>query len=135
MLYTICILHPGIGFQVLYSIYSILEMATLTFKPYVPKPPKNNIRKPISKSIARQPSSLNKSFQIDSNDKPIKVPPALGRGADNNNWCQMSIGDSKTIVQDAQVSRDDLVGTQGIYIFRPSPLRPLYLSYAMQQSQ
>jgi hypothetical protein len=55
-------------------------MATLTFKSYIPK---------------------DKNFQIDSNNVPIKVPPALGRAAGNNNWCQMSVRDSKTIVQDA----------------------------------
>ena len=93
----------------LYCVYSVLEMAK--FIPYIPKPPKDNIRKPISKSIARQSSSLDKSFQIDSNDMPIEVPPALGGVAGNSNLCQNAVGDSEAIVQDIQVSKDDLVGT------------------------
>jgi hypothetical protein len=81
-------------------------MATLTFKSYIPK---------------------DKSFQIDSSNVPVEVPPALGRAASNNNWCQMSVGDSKTIVQDAQALRDDLTRTQGIYLERPHRGHYLYL--------
>lgn len=72
MFCIICI-HLVIGFQSVLRVYSIIKMATLTFKPYVPKPLEGNIRKPVSKSITRQPSFFDKSFQINSNNVPIKV--------------------------------------------------------------
>jgi hypothetical protein len=102
-------------------------MATLTIIPYAPKPPNGSSRKPPSKSIARLPSSLDKSFQIDSDDVPIEVPPALGGAAGNYNWCRKAVRDSEAIVQDAQVSGDDLVGTRGMYSDRPRRGRYLYL--------
>jgi hypothetical protein len=109
-------------------------MPTLTIIPYVPKPPNGSIRKTPSKFIAGQPSSLGKSFQINSNDVPIEVLLALGGAAGNYNWCQKAVGDSEAIVQDAQVSGDDLVGTRSMYSGRPRR-GPLSLSDAIQQGR
>jgi hypothetical protein len=89
-------------------------MGTLTIIPYAPKPPKRTIREPVSKSIARQLSSRDTSFQINSNDVPIEVPLAVGRAADDNHWYQKGFG-------------DDLAGIRGTYFdrARSSPL-PLF---------
>jgi hypothetical protein len=97
------------------------------FIPYAPKPPQGNIRKPISKFITKYPSSLDKSFQIDSNGVPTKVPPASGGVAGSNDWCQNLIRDTETRVQDAQVSGEGLAGTRGMYSNHPAAARYLYL--------
>lgn len=113
--------------KVLYYIYSILEMATLTIIPYAPKPPNGSIRKPPSKFIARRPSSPDKNLLIDSSDVPVEVLPALGGAARDNNWSQKAVSDNEAAMQDVQVFRDHLVGTRCMCSDHPRHSCHLYL--------
>ena len=72
-----------------------------------PAPSKSNVQKPSpkpSKTSATNPSSV-----------PIEALPASEGAASKDNWCQEVIGDGVTTIQGAQVCRDDVVGTQGMY--------------------
>lgn len=88
-------------------------MATLTVIPY--KPLRCIIRKTSSKRIALQLNSVKKNMWFDFTDVPIEKLQASG-GATVTVICNGRFaGDSKARVEDAQVSSDDLVGTQGVY--------------------
>jgi len=111
---------------VFFCVYSILEMATLTIIPYAPKPPKSNLRKPISKSIISQPSFLDENLRIDSSDVPISVPLALhGAAGNSNSWYPKVGGDSEATAQIVHSGGNDIVGARGMC---SDPLYPLPLS-------
>jgi hypothetical protein len=137
-----------LDFEVFFCVYSILEMATLTIIPYAPKPPKSNLRKPISKSIISQPSFLDENLRIDSSDVPksiisqpsfldenlridssdvpISVPLALhGAAGNSNSWYPKVGGDSEATAQIVHSGGNDIVGARGMC---SDPLYPLPLS-------
>jgi len=69
--------------------------------------------KPLSKtSIRKSSSKFNKDLATESSSVPVEALPALGRAADDNDWCQQAVGASVATVQGTQVSKDNPVGTQ-----------------------
>ncbi|MAD86159.1 MAG: hypothetical protein CL912_24630 [Deltaproteobacteria bacterium] len=71
--------------------------------------------KPLSKtSIRKSSSKFNKDLATESSSVPVEALPALGRAADDNDWCQQAVGASVATVQGTQVSKDNPVGTQGM---------------------
>jgi hypothetical protein len=94
--------------KVLYFLFTpLFQMATLTVIPYIPTPPSYIIRKPSSKRIAPQPSSVKKNVRFDFATGGSNLQREVAR-------------DSKARVEDAQVSRDDLAASELGKLIDPS---------------
>lgn len=81
-------------------------MSTLTVIPYTPTPPSHIIRKPSSKHIAPQPSSIKKSVRFDFIDAPIKKLHASSGATSGGNLQRAVARNSKARAEDTQVSCD-----------------------------
>jgi hypothetical protein len=107
--------------KVLYFLFTpLFQMATLTVIPYIPTPPSYIIRKPSSKRIAPQPSSVKKNVRFDFVDVPIEKLHASGGATGGSNLQREVARDSKARVEDAQVSRDDLAASELGKLIDPS---------------
>jgi hypothetical protein len=110
--YTHSTIYDQSNFKVSTRIFRTLKMATITFIPYTPKPPKlphSSIDNPPAKPLVGQPSSLGMTRWIDLGEASAKMLPA-----GNSSWQEMKAGDSEAAAHDTEGSRDDLDRAQGI---------------------